>query len=73
VGLDPEELYKRALMGLITGFSRNPDSADVEAGDWESIRENYPPECHGCGCCEVVCPSGLPLSSRISASASRGN
>jgi electron transport complex protein RnfD len=22
-------------------------------------------ECHGCGCCEVVCPSRLPLSSAI--------
>ena len=22
-------------------------------------------ECHGCGCCEVVCPSQLPLSSTI--------
>ena len=73
VGLDPEELYKRVLMGLTTGFSRNSDSAELEAGDWESIRDHYPPECHGCGCCEVVCPSGLPLSSRISASASRGN
>jgi len=22
-------------------------------------------ECHGCGCCEVVCPSCLPLSDVI--------
>jgi electron transport complex protein RnfC len=23
-------------------------------------------KCHGCGCCEVVCPSRLPLSTIIS-------
>ena len=25
-------------------------------------------ECHGCGCCEVVCPSRLPLSTVIAGS-----
>jgi electron transport complex protein RnfC len=28
-------------------------------------------ECHGCGCCEVVCPSRLPLSITITSSGSR--
>lgn len=55
VGLDPEELYKRTL---------------VEArGD---VLRDSPPgraaECHGCGCCELVCPSRLPLSTAITAS-----
>jgi len=57
VGLDPEELYKRALMGGMPDGSQN----------------FYPSECHGCGCCDVVCPSGLQLSSRISALALRRN
>jgi electron transport complex protein RnfC len=26
-------------------------------------------ECHGCGCCEVVCPSRLPLAGVILGSA----
>ena len=57
VGLDPEELYKRTLVGRMTDLTL-PGS---------------PPECHGCGCCEVVCPSRLPLSSRISILALRGS
>ena len=57
VELDPEELFKR---------SQN----NVKLSD-ESRRTAA--ECHGCGCCDVVCPSRLPLSSTITASALRGN
>jgi len=59
VGLDPEELYKRSLVD----------------GKGDSARNNTPTraaECHGCGCCDVVCPSRLPLSAAIVASALRG-
>jgi len=52
VGLDPEELYKKAL---ISGRNfANTASSDLST------------ECHACGCCEIVCPSQLPLSSVIS-------
>ncbi|MCL2833651.1 MAG: 4Fe-4S ferredoxin [Treponema sp.] len=54
VGLDPEELYKRT----INPFKNNDEPPLSNAA-----------ECHGCCCCDVVCPSGLPLSSVISASA----
>jgi electron transport complex protein RnfC len=56
VGLDPEELYKKALIG-----GKETDSLSRAA------------ECHGCGCCEVVCPSLLPLSAIIISYAARGN
>ena len=55
VGLDPEELYKRSQ--IKEGFASTVDA--------------YPPNCHACGCCDVVCPSRLPLSLRISASSVR--
>jgi electron transport complex protein RnfC len=55
VGLDPEELYKKAALA----DNRGPDSGRAQ-------------ECHGCGCCDVVCPSRLPLSSSIVHSAYRG-
>ncbi|MCL2374770.1 MAG: SLBB domain-containing protein [Treponema sp.] len=51
VGLDPEELYK----GLLSDSISAP-RAKGKAGD---------AECHGCGCCEVACPSRLPLSTAI--------
>ena len=60
VGLDPEELYKRTLVS----------GKDDSAGDVSSSRA---PECHGCGCCDVVCPSALPLSAAIVASVMKGN
>ena len=60
VGLDPEELYKRTL---VYGNSHPPLQG----------YQGVTPECHGCGCCEVVCPSRLPLSSSIAASALRGD
>ncbi|MDR2020014.1 MAG: SLBB domain-containing protein [Treponema sp.] len=55
VGLDPEELYKKAVIA----DNREPDPGRA-------------PECHGCGCCDVVCPSRLPLSSSIVNYAYRG-
>jgi electron transport complex protein RnfC len=55
VGLDPEELYKRT---------------QIEArGDlFRPLTPSRANECHGCSCCEVVCPSRLPLSTAITAS-----
>ena len=60
VGLDPEELYKRTIV-------KENDSSI------QRVTPGRAPECHGCGCCEVVCPSRLPLSSAITESALRGN
>jgi electron transport complex protein RnfC len=57
VGLDPEELYKKSLIRNGRNFT-NAVSPDLSA------------ECHACGCCEIVCPSQLPLSSVISSFAS---
>jgi electron transport complex protein RnfC len=62
VGLDPEELYKRTRL--------SPKNQENSGQDVLSSRAA---ECHGCGCCEVVCPSRLPLSSAITSSALRGN
>jgi electron transport complex protein RnfC len=55
VGLDPEELFKRA---------------EVHKNQEQPMRGRAA-ECHGCGCCEVVCPSRLPLSTAIIRSARR--
>jgi len=57
VGLDPEELYKRTV---ISGKNA------VDAASSELFAE-----CHACGCCELVCPSQLPLSTVISSFALR--
>jgi electron transport complex protein RnfC len=51
VGLDPEELYKQ-IMIFRPDRSRSMDSRGAE-------------ECHGCACCDLVCPSRLPLSDVI--------
>jgi electron transport complex protein RnfC len=57
VGLDPEELYKQAVVMN-------------KSGEWIDCRAG---ECHGCGCCELVCPSRLPLSGVIFNFGLRGN
>ena len=64
VGLDPEELYKKTIIDANGDLSRisSPGRAVGLAA-----------ECHGCGCCEVVCPSRLPLSTAITASVLRRN
>jgi electron transport complex protein RnfC len=59
VGLDPEELFKRA--GGKKSGGKKPGSAPGVLN-----------ECHGCGCCEVVCPSRLPLSTVILDATARG-
>jgi electron transport complex protein RnfC len=51
VGLDPEEFYKGILM---ESWLKPASVANSRLG-----------ECHGCGCCEIVCPSRLPLSTAI--------
>jgi electron transport complex protein RnfC len=50
VGLDPEELFKRARR-----FQNGDQAGSPRASAG----------CHGCGCCELVCPSRLPLSQVI--------
>jgi len=72
VRLDPEELYKRTLIDakgdsyqhVSAGGSYGTAPERAAAGpDWKSY--TYTPACHGCGCCELVCPSRLPLSAAI--------
>jgi electron transport complex protein RnfC len=68
VGLDPEELYKRIIV-----MRRTPQGArqislqDALHGSYSQAAPECPvsQECHGCGCCELVCPSSLPLSDII--------
>jgi electron transport complex protein RnfC len=75
IGLDPEELYKR-IVALEAGrplgenaqvkgpaSTRNPEGFGGIAAKCPPIVEAA--DCHGCGCCEVVCPSHLPLSGVI--------
>jgi electron transport complex protein RnfC len=57
VGLDPEELYKTA------GIS----------GGSESSGSVLAKQCHSCGCCDLVCPSRLPLSAVIANFARENN
>jgi electron transport complex protein RnfC len=56
VGLDPEELYKKVL----TMRRQMPRQAPLQMPKCPGSEE-----CHGCGCCELVCPSCLPLSDVI--------
>ena len=60
VELDPEELYKKTQ--VYSG-----------ARSAQYLAQSRIQECHGCGCCELVCPSRLPLSTAIRESASRLN
>jgi electron transport complex protein RnfC len=64
VGLDPEELYKRTLIS-----KKNLANTASTAGGLSG--QDQFTECHACGCCELVCPSQLPLSTVISSFASR--
>ena len=50
VGLDPEEMYK------VIKVSEESRVDGDDATEHPGFRE-----CRGCGCCEVVCPSRLPL------------
>jgi electron transport complex protein RnfC len=54
VGFDPEELYKQTRMETGTASHKPSTPADPAL-----------PVCHGCGCCELVCPSRLPLSAAL--------
>jgi len=58
VGLDPEELYKRII-------AVQRDAARQDTARYETAQCPGSEECHGCGCCELVCPSSLPLSDMI--------
>ncbi|GHV82461.1 electron transport complex subunit C [Spirochaetia bacterium] len=66
IGLDPEDLYKRANAAAVA-----PAFAGVLTAADSSVERAS--ECHGCGCCEMVCPSHLPLSAGVAASAGREN
>jgi electron transport complex protein RnfC len=65
VGLDPEELYKKILIDSGGVSSRK----GVSPCKGEDISAGRARECHGCGCCEIVCPSRFPLSAAITDSA----
>jgi len=61
VGLDPEELYKRISMETASLETESSLSTSCPlAKELHRVAE-----CHGCGCCEAVCPSQLPLSTAI--------
>jgi electron transport complex protein RnfC len=81
VGLDPEELYKRVIAArrqtprhlpqhLPRQSPRPSQQASLQAALHGAFTQAGPEcpgsqECHGCGCCELVCPSSLPLSDMI--------
>jgi electron transport complex protein RnfC len=80
MGLDPEELFKQvggkkpaipnsSAGGMYSGVSGMYNGNGSMYGAAINGKLN---ECHGCGCCEVVCPSRLPLSSVILSAAARG-
>ena len=78
VGLDPEELFKETLFGkrgnLGQGNSQFYTAGPAAERENAGIDSNHASTmCHDCGCCEIVCPSHLPLSTAISSFYSRGN
>jgi electron transport complex protein RnfC len=83
VGLDPEELYKKAMISGIAHRSSQRGGQKIPPGQTHplaasssnssSSSQAIPPACHGCGCCEVVCPSSLPLNETITSCSLRGD
>jgi electron transport complex protein RnfC len=72
VGLDPEELYKRII--VIHRTQQGAQQISLQDALHGSVPQSLAKsalecpqakECHGCGCCELVCPSSLPLSDMI--------
>jgi electron transport complex protein RnfC len=61
VGLDPEELYKQGEWKTVSPAVKEASLPREDAAEEDPLR----PVCHGCGCCELVCPSRLPLSSAL--------
>jgi electron transport complex protein RnfC len=88
VGLDPEALFKGLGKGAPAGEAavpagKLPGTPPRGGGPGKlsgaflgklptDFPAGLPVECHGCGCCEVVCPSRLPLSTAIVNSVLRG-
>ncbi|MDR1596476.1 MAG: SLBB domain-containing protein [Treponema sp.] len=64
VGLDPEELFKAAGISVTAeSFTGSPGTvSDAAMTGSGPVMASY---CHGCGSCELVCPSRLPLSTVI--------
>jgi electron transport complex protein RnfC len=64
VELDPEELFKAAKIACPTETDRQ-SAVMADKGPVLAARVSLAGRCHGCCCCEVVCPSRLPLSAMI--------
>jgi electron transport complex protein RnfC len=64
VGLDPEALFK-SLGSPLFPASRPEPSRPIPVSGRQARLGADGHGCHGCGCCEVVCPSRLPLGTAI--------